>query len=79
MSGSISKRPTRTDFKTQWFLFAKEADNTPYLCSGSADITAFTKKKKNTFSINIDNEGIKNSNDKKLLGVHLNNKPDFGL
>ena len=37
------------------------------------------KKKKNTFSINIDNEGIKNSNDKKLLGVHLNNKPGFGL
>ena len=37
------------------------------------------KKKKNTFSINIYNEGIKNSNDKKLLGVHLNNKPGFGL
>ena len=37
------------------------------------------QKKKKHFSINIDNEGIKNSNDKKLLGFHLNNKPGFGL
>ena len=29
------------------------------------------------FSINIDNEVIKNSNNKKLLGINLNNKVDF--
>ena len=29
------------------------------------------------FSINIDNEVIKNSNDKKLLGVNLNNRLGF--
>ena len=31
----------------------------------------------NTFSINIDNEGIKNSNDKKFLGIELNNRLVF--
>ena len=29
------------------------------------------------FSINIDNEIIKNSNNKKLLGINLNNRLDF--
>ena len=29
------------------------------------------------FSINIDNEVIKNSNNKKLLGINLNNRLDF--
>ena len=29
------------------------------------------------FSINIDNEVIKNSNNKKLLGINLNNKLGF--
>ena len=24
---------------SQWFLFAEEADNTPYVCSESADVT----------------------------------------
>ena len=30
-------------------------------------------------SINMDNEGIKDSDDKKLLGVNLNNKLGFGF
>ena len=29
------------------------------------------------FSINIDNDIIKNSNNKKLLGINLNNRLDF--
>ena len=36
-------------------------------------------KKNKAFSINIDNEGIKNTDDKKLLGVNLNNKLGFGF
>ena len=38
-----------------------------------------SKKKNKAFSINIDNEGIKASDDKKLLGVNLNNKLGFGF
>ena len=31
-----------------------------------------------SFSINVDKEVIKNSNDNKLLGINLNNRLSFG-
>ena len=41
--------------------------------------TTKTSIKNNIFPINIDNEGIKICNDKKLLGVILNNRLGFGF
>ena len=48
-----------------------------YFLKANADKCNFILSTDETVSINIDNEVIKNSNNKKLLGINLNNRLGF--